>query len=313
MTQSFELASEIEGVSEKRPTYLAIGVFDGVHLGHQKMLRSMAAAAHTEGARAAALTFYPHPITVIQGRRDRLYLCTLTERVELLAEQDLDLIITQTFDENLRRTSATDFIDQICQHLNLKQLWGGSFSLGYNREGDLQFLRRLGREKGFTVHKFEGMVKWNGRQVSSSRVRQSLRNGEVDKVSGLLGRPYSLTGTVIPGDGRGKQLGIPTANLRVWEEKLLPATGVYAANAWMGESWYAAASNIGYRPTVDGHSLNVEAHLLDFDAEIYGEEIRLDFIKRIRDEKKFNGLEALVSQIKADIKAVRELLKPEEI
>lgn len=313
MTKSFELASEIEEVSEKKPTFLAIGVFDGVHLGHQKMLGSMASAAHAEGARAAALTFYPHPITVIQGRRDRLYLCTLSERVELLADQDLDLVITQTFDENLRRTSATDFINQLCQHLNLKQLWGGSFSLGYNREGDLPFLRRLGREKGFTVHKFEGMVKWNGRQVSSSRIRQSLRNGEVHKVSGLLGRPYSLTGTVIPGDGRGKQLGIPTANLRVWEEQLLPATGVYAANAWLGDNWFAAASNIGYRPTVDGHGLTVEAHLLDFDAEIYGEEITLEFIKRIRDEKKFTGLEALVSQIKADIKAVRELLKPKEV
>lgn len=312
MTESFELASEISEVSEKKPTFLAIGIFDGVHLGHQKLLSNMAAAALAEGARAAALTFYPHPITIIQGRRDRLYLCTLMERVELLAEQGLDLVITQTFDENLRRTSATVFIDRLCQHLDLAQLWGGSFGLGYNREGDLPFLRRLGREKGFTVHKFEGMVEWDGHQVSSSRVRQSLRNGQVNKVSGLLGRPYRLTGTVIPGDGRGKQLGIPTANLRIWEEQLLPATGVYAAYARLGENQFPAASNIGYRPTVDGHGLTVEAHLLDFDAEIYGREITLEFVRRIRDEKKFAGLEALVAQIKADIKAVRELLKPIE-
>jgi riboflavin kinase/FMN adenylyltransferase len=311
MIEPFEVASEISEVAEKKPTFLAIGVFDGVHLGHQKMLSSMASAAHTKGARAAALTFYPHPITIIQGRRDRLYLCTLTERVELLAEQGLDLVITQTFDEKLRRTSASDFVDQLCQHINLKQLWGGTFGLGYNREGDLPFLRHLGQKKGFTVHKYGGMVEWKGSQVSSSRVRQSLRNGQVEKVSGLLGRPYRLTGRVIPGDGRGKQLGIPTANLRVWEEQLLPATGVYAAYAWLGEKRFPAASNIGYRPTVDGHGLNVEAHLLDFDAEIYGRELSLEFVKRIRDEKKFAGLEELVAQIKADIMAVRELLVPQ--
>lgn len=310
MTNSIELASDISEVREKRPTFLAIGIFDGVHLGHQQLLRSMASTAHAGGARAAALTFYPHPSAIIHGRRDRLYLCTLTERVEMLAEQDLDLVITQTFDENLRRTSATDFVDQLCQDLGLTQLWGGSFGLGYNREGDLPFLQHLGREMGFSVHKFEGMVEWNGSQVSSSRVRQSIRNGNVDKVTGLLGRPYRLTGTVIKGDGRGRQLGIPTANLSVWEEQLLPATGVYAAYAWLGENRFAAASNIGYRPTVNGHGINVEAHLLDFDDDIYGQELTLEFIGRIRDEKKFANLEALVTQIKADVMAVRELLIP---
>lgn len=310
MTNTFELASDISEVGEKKPTFLAIGIFDGVHLGHQKLLRSMASAAHAEGARAAALTFYPHPSAIIQGRRDRLYLCTLKERVEMLAEQGLDLVITQTFDEKLRRTSATDFIDHLCQNLDLDQLWGGSFGLGYNREGDLPFLRHLGREMGFSVHKFEGIVEWKGSPVSSSQVRQSLRNGDVDKVPGLLGRPYRLTGTVIPGDGRGRQFGIPTANLNVWEEQLLPATGVYAAYAWLGENRFAAASNIGYRPTVNGHSLNVEAHLLDFDANIYGREITLEFVNWIRDEKKFADLEALVTQIKADINAVRDLLIP---
>ena len=309
MTKSFELASDISEVGGKKPTFLAIGIFDGVHLGHQILLRSMASAAHASGARAAALTFYPHPSAVIQGRRDRLYLCTLTERVKMLAEQGLDLVITQTFNESLRGTSATDFIDNLCQHLDLNQLWGGSFGLGYNREGDLPFLRHLGQEKGFTVHKFEGMVEWDGRQVSSSRVRQSLRNGEVDQVSGLLGRPYRLTGTIIPGDGRGRQFGVPTANLRIWEEQLLPATGVYAAYAWLGENRIAAASNIGYRPTVNGHSLNVEAHLLDFDDDIYGRELTLEFVNRIRDEKKFADLEALATQIKADIMMVRDRLK----
>ena len=311
MAKPFELVSKLTEVGEKRPTFLAIGVFDGVHLGHQNLLQSMASAAIAESARPAVLTFYPHPITLINGRRDRLYLSTLEERIELLAEQGLELVITLPFDENIRRTPAADFINQLCQNLDLSQLWGGAFGLGYNREGDLTFLRRLGQEKGYTIHQFEAMVKWNDQRVSSSRVRRALRQGDMDDVSGCLGRLYCLTGTVIPGDGRGRTLGIPTANLSVWDEQMLPATGVYATYAWLDGNRYAAATNVGYRPTVDGHTLNVETHLLDFNADIYGKELTLSFVSRIRDEQKFSGLEALIVQIQLDITTVRQHLQLE--
>ena len=152
------------------------------------------------------------------------------------------------------------------------------------------------------------MVEWEGQRVSSSRVRQALTAGKINEVNGCLGHRYKLTGTVIHGDGRGGPLGIPTANLLVWEELLLPANGVYAAYALLNDQKYRAATNIGIRPTVDGHSLNVEAHLLDFAGDIYGQDLTLEFVSRVRDEKKFSGLEALVSQIHVDIATVRAQL-----
>ncbi len=301
--------SHLTEVIEKRPTFLAIGVFDGVHRGHQQLLQQMAAAARAENARPAVLTFFPHPMTVIHGRAGRLYLCTLEERVALLAQQGVELVITHPFNEEVRQTRAIDFVHQLCHQLALRQLWGSSFGLGYNREGDLEFLRRVGPEKGFTVHHFNEIVTWEGEPVSSSRVRQALERGALAETTGCLGRPYRLTGTVVKGDGRGRTIGVPTANLSVWEEQILPANGVYAAYAWVGGERYAAATNVGVRPTVDGHQLVVEAHLLAFDRDIYGEPVSLDFVARIRDEQKFPGLEALIAQIRADIGRVNELLQ----
>ncbi len=308
MTQSLKRVADLADVEEKRPTYLAIGVFDGVHRGHQQLLRNMVAEAQEDEARSAVLTFFPHPREIIQGRQEPFYLCTLDERVKLIADLGVELAITVPFTEEVRHTRAADFVDELCRHLKLNQLWGGNFGLGYNREGDLPFLQRMGEEKGFSVHEFDGIVQWDGRRVSSSRIRGALRDGELAEVAGCLGRNYRIAGVVVPGDGRGKQLGVPTANLKIWEKLLLPATGVYAAYAWLGERRFAAATNIGYRPTVDGHSLNVEAHLLDFTGDLYGEELRLDVVARIRDERKFPDLQALVSQIRADIDQVSGLL-----
>jgi riboflavin kinase/FMN adenylyltransferase len=302
------LVTNLESVEEVNPTFLAIGVFDGVHLGHQRLLQNMAASAREAGAQAAVLTFFPHPSAVIHSRQGRIYLSTLQERITLLANQGLDMVITQSFDDQVRQTPAADFVSRLCRHLDLNQLWGGAFTLGFNREGDLPFLEKMGLEEGFTVHQVETMVQWDGQRVSSSRVRQALTTGRINEVNGCLGHCYSLTGTVIHGDGRGGPLGIPTANLLVWEELLLPANGVYATYAWLNDQKYRAATNVGFRPTVNGHSLNVEAHLLDFDGDIYGQELTLEFISRIRDEQKFPGLEALVGQIHVDIATVRAQL-----
>lgn len=308
MSNSFERVASLAEVAERRPTYLAIGVFDGVHLGHQRLLHSMVAAARESGARPAVLTFHPHPSAVIQNARGRIYLCSLEERVTLLGQLGVDLVIIHPFNQEVRQTRAADFVDQLCRALDLSELWGASFGLGYNREGDLQFLQQLGQEKGFRVHQFESVVTWHGGRVSSSRIRRALDSGDIQEVTGCLGRPYRIGGTVIAGDGRGKALGFPTANIQVWEQLLLPANGVYASYAWLEGRRYAAAANIGIRPTVDGHSLTVEAHLLDFDGRIYGQELTLDIIDRIRDERKFNGLDALVAQIQADVATVRQRL-----
>lgn len=308
MSSKIVRVNDIENVEQQMPTFLAIGVFDGVHTGHQQLLESMVAASRAAGSRSAVLTFFPHPGNIIEGRSGRLYLCPLEERVQLLADLGLDLIITQNFNHQIRQTRAADFIDQVRHNIGLEQLWGGNFGLGYQREGDLNFLQEQGAEKGFFVHHYDSHTEWQGRLVSSSRIRRSLVEGNISDATGCLGRPYRIVGTVIHGDGRGHELGIPTANLNIWDEQVLPANGVYSAWASLGLERFKAAVNIGYRPTVNGHSLNIEAHLLDFNHEIYGQELALEFYGRIRNEQRFDGLESLVNQIHRDIAQVNRVL-----
>lgn len=308
LTHTATHVNNLAEVTDRRPTHLAVGSFDGVHRGHQDLLRAMVAAARQEGARAAVLTFFPHPRKVLQTLPPRFYVCTLDDRVRLLAQHDIDLIITHPFDEDVRHTRAADFVDQLIATLDLRALWGGNFALGYNREGDVPYLRAQGAAKGFSVHVVENMTTLGDELVSSRRVRKALETGDIAEANGCLGRPYSLTGLVIRGDQRGRTIGFPTANLEVWDELLLPANGVYATVAHVGERRFAAATNIGVRPTVDGENLRVEAHLLDFDEDLYGQTMTLDFIGRIRDEMKFSGLDALKAQIAADVAQTRTML-----
>lgn len=308
MTLTYECVDDLAEVGERRPTFLAIGVFDGVHGGHQEMLQMMIAAAREAGARAAVLTFFPHPREVIRGIEGRMYLTTLERRVRLLGAQGIDLVIVHPFDEEVRATRAAVFVDRLCHYLDLRELWGGSFSLGYRREGDASFLRQLGNERGFAVHEIGNLVGWHGEPVSSSRIRRALADGDIATVNGCLNRRFTVSGEVIRGDQRGRTIGFPTANLAVWERQLLPANGVYAAYAWLDGERFAAATNIGVRPTVADLKLAVEAYLLDFDRDIYGRDLELEFVARMRDERKFPGLDALKAQIAADVEQVRQLL-----
>lgn len=308
MVDTFQRANSLAEVSEERPVYLAIGVFDGVHRGHQHLLKAMVTAAREAGACPAVLTFYPHPLAVIRGLEGRIYLNDLERRLELLAELGIELAIVHPFNDIVRTTRAREFVEQLRRAMDVRQLWGGSFSLGYQREGTADYLRDLGAELGFSVHLFNDLVSWNGQEVSSSRIRQALAAGNIEEVNGCLARPFEVEGTVIEGDHRGRLLGFPTANLAVWEQLLLPANGVYAAYAFLNGVRYGAATNVGVRPTVNGATLSVEAHLLDFDREIYGETLTLAFIRRIREERKFAGLEALKQQIGADVATIRAVL-----
>ena len=305
MTQSFIRVTHLSEVDHKRPTYIAVGSFDGVHLGHQTLLRAMVARARQDGARAAALTFFPHPRRVMQTLPPRFYLTTLDDRVHLLAEQGIDLIVTHPFDDEVRQIRAADFVDQLLAALDMRQLWGGNIALGYKREGDVPFLRRQGAEKGFTVETMTDLIEWDGAPVSSRRVRDALAAGDMATVNGCLSRLHSVRGLVVKGDQRGRTIGFPTANLALWDELLLPGFGVYATYATIHGRRFAAATNVGVRPTVNGGGVTIEAHLLDFDEDIYGEEVRLEFVRRIRPEMKFAGLEALKGQILADVEEVR--------
>jgi riboflavin kinase / FMN adenylyltransferase len=305
--ETFRRFTYLSELNETGPTYVAVGVFDGVHQGHRRLLQDMIAAAKTDGATTAALTFFPHPRAVIQQLSGRLYLGTLDERVELLADAGVDIVIAHPFNEEVRQIRAAEFVRQLCAHLNMKQLWGGHFSLGYKREGSAEFLRQMGTEWGYTVHEVPQLALWRGERVSSSRIRQGLADGDMETVTGCLGRPYRISGIIVVGDKRGRTIGFPTANLYPWEEQLLPANGVYACHAWVNGRRYSAATNVGVRPTVDGRKLTVEAHLLDFSGDLYGQPLKLDFIHRLRDERKFNGLDELVNQIRADVAQTRKL------
>lgn len=305
---NFIHVNQLSEVSNHVPTFLAIGSFDGVHLGHQEVLRQMVAAAQKAGARSAVLTFFPHPKRVLLNLTDPYYINSLEDRVAWIAEQGIDLIITHPFNDVVRQTRAADFIDQLQRFMDMRQLWGGDFSLGYKREGDVPFLRRLGEEKGFKVEVVQAMVTYQGELVSSSRIRRHLQAGEIALANGCLGRPYRLQGIVHKGDQRGRTIGFPTANINYWDELLIPANGVYATYAWHNGRRYKAATNVGVRPTVNGTQLTVEAHLLDFVGDLYDDILTLEFIGHIRPEKKFSGLDELKTQINQDVQQIREQL-----
>ncbi len=288
--------------------YVTIGVFDGVHRGHQQLVTAMVAAAHSAGGTAIAVTFDPHPAATL-GRKPPPLLTTVAERADLLSALGLDLLVVLAFTPDLARTPAAEFVTRLIRHFNLTALWSGpDFALGYRREGDMPFLRRLGAERGFSVHVVEPLM-WDGALVNSSRVRAALKAGDLVQATGCLGRPYRLAGTVVHGRGVGRALGIPTANIAPPPERLIPATGIYACMARIGQlSAHPAVVNVGTRPTFAEHALVVEAHLLDLEADLYGQTLALDFVARLRDERAFPSVEALVEQIHQDIAQARDVL-----
>ncbi len=309
MTQKIVHVNTLADIADRQPTYIALGSFDGVHRGHQAILHAMADAAQKAGVRSAVLTFFPHPKRVIQKLTGRYYINPLQERLSFLGQQNVDLVIAHPFNEQIRSVRALAFVDQMRDWLDMRQIWGGDFAFGYKREGDQDFLRRIGPEKGFSVQQVDLMESWAGQLVSSSRIRKNLALGEIEDVNGCLGRPYTITGTVIKGDQRGRTIGFPTANLALWEELLLPSDGVYATFVQVGDERHMAATNVGVRPTVNGRQRLVEAHLLDFNGDLYGQLIQVTFIARIRPEQKFSGLMELKMQINTDVQEVKRLLQ----
>lgn len=302
------LAGTLARASVQGAGYVTVGVFDGVHRGHQHLVAAMVETARAAGGTAVAVTFDPHPAAVL-GRKPPPLLTTLAERADLLASLGLDVLLVLAFTPDLARTSAGDFVAALVQHLHLAELWGGpDFALGYRREGDIPCLRRLGAQWGFSVHVVEPLM-WEGALVNSSRVRAALKAGDLPQATGCLGRPYRLAGTVVHGRGVGRDMGIPTANLAPPPGRLIPAGGIYACYAH-GErlSRHPAVVNVGTRPTFDEHTLVVEAHLLDFDGDLYGQTLALDFIARLRDERAFPSVKALVEQIHKDIAQARDIL-----
>jgi len=289
---------------------MTIGSFDGVHRGHQMIIEKVVSGAHQAGVPSVVVTFYPHPAVVLGKRQEAFYLNSPQERAELLGEMGVDAVITYTFTREVANLSAYEFMSQLHSHLMLRRLYVGSdFALGHGREGTTDKLAELGKTFGYILEVVPPVM--NGDVViSSSLIRSWLAAGDVKRAARLLGRPYRLSGEVVRGDGRGKALGIPTANLSIWSERTIPKAGVYVCRASIqGQTW-GAVTNIGVRPTFESVPVppRVEAHVLNFDRELYGQEIHLDFIDHLRDEQRFSSIQTLVDQIHADIHHAREIL-----
>ncbi|MEW6287767.1 MAG: bifunctional riboflavin kinase/FAD synthetase [Chloroflexota bacterium] len=290
-------------------SWLTVGVFDGVHRGHQQIINKLVAGAHADGLPAVVLTFDPHPAKVF-GRGGIKLLTLPGERARLLGEFGVDVVITQTFDRELANTTALDFMKHLKTQLGLVRLiLGYDSTLGKNREGNAARLTEIGLELGYGVETVSALGDESG-VVSSTEIRKLVSVGKVEEAARLMGHPYQLQGLVTHGDSRGRTIGFPTANLEYAREKVLPAGGIYACWAYLGEERHMAAVNLGTNPTFtpDKQTLNVEAYLLDFNRDIYGEMMRLEFIARLRDELKYNSVEALIEQIRRDVEQTRQIL-----
>jgi riboflavin kinase/FMN adenylyltransferase len=287
---------------------VTIGSFDGVHRGHQALIQQVRASALNTGRASVVVTFFPHP-SVVLGRAQPFYLTSPEEKLVQINQTGVDWLIELSFTSETSHVRAAEFVERLQQNLCMRELWiGHDFALGYKREGNAEFLAQLGQESGFAVHVVEALTN-DSEIISSSNIRAALRAGEVVHAGKLLGRPFRVSGRVVPGDGRGRRIGIPTANLDVWKDHALPANGVYACRAWVGHIPYRAAVNIGVRPTVTNETQRtVEAHLLDLDKDLYGLNLTLDFTQRLRGEQKFAGVQELVAQIKSDVETTRNLL-----
>lgn len=290
-------------------TSVAIGNFDGVHLGHQALISSMLATAQMEKLRPTVLTFYPHPVEVLKPHKKLERLTTTSEKLELLEKLGVEQVLVARFDEALSQLTPDFFFERFLKDgLRAKSIHVGfNFVFGKDRTGDIATLRELSNKEGIFLQ-VEDQVNAQGERISSSGIRKLLAEGNVLKAAQHLGRPYTITGQVIRGDQRGRKLGFPTANLRCPLDKVLPANGVYFTRAQWQQEELCAVTNVGTRPTfTEGEVAPViEVHILDFDSDIYEEFLTVDFLGRIREEKKFSSVDELKSQIVKDIEVARK-------
>lgn len=297
----------------KLHSVVTIGNFDGVHLGHQQLLRAISEhAARVPGSTAVALTFQPHPHFVLRPEAAPHLLNTYEEKHELLLRYGAQAVVEEPFSREFSNITPEAFVSQLLVgKLNAKVLYlGYDFAFGKERSGSLGTIRRLAEERGLELHVVEP-YKVNGQAVSSSLIRRLLDQADLPFANLCLGRPFFLRGLVWRGEGRGRTIGVPTANIQTVNRKY-PRTGVYATRTLWRGAWHPSVSNIGYNPTFKGDGtdlpLKIETHLLDFSSDMYGDEIQVEFHAFLREEKKFAGVDTLLAQIRADISAAREKL-----
>jgi riboflavin kinase/FMN adenylyltransferase len=300
---------DLSQASVERETVLTIGAFDGLHLGHRSLLNRLMRSAQEAHRLSGVVTFDPPPRMVLTPDNNLICLTTMEDKIELLQQWGLDLLVIIPFTWEVARTSARDFVWPLRDRLQMAELWvGWNFALGRGREGDPPALRRLGQDMGFDVNVIEPVTE-GGAAISSTEIRNLLGSGQVREAAELLGRYYQISGVVVPGVGQERRVGYPTANLNVQQTCTLPGSGIYAGYAIAQGKRYPAVANIGTRPTFGEGPPTVEVHLLDFVGELPGELLHVQFVERLRDERRFADVKALRAQIKKDIVIAREILE----
>ncbi len=302
--RDMEIIDGIENIYSKFPCAITVGTFDGIHLGHKKIIARLLAIANEKKLCSTMVTFHPHPKLVVKSEfKDALKLITdKDEKIEIIRESGIDRLVIIKFDHEFSQTNYRQFVKSILLEKLMAKVVvvGYDHAFGKNREGNFENLLLLSDEFKFDVEKV-GPFELNDQVISSTTIRNALIKGEVEKAADYLGRLYSISGKVVPGDGRGKKLNFHTANIDVENpNKLIPAKGVYAVDVKHNDQMYKGMMNIGFRPTFGLNQLNIETHIFDFKKDIYGDKLTVYFKKRLRDEIKFNSVEELIAQLEID-------------
>jgi len=308
-----QVEKELAELAPEKATILTIGVFDGVHLGHKYLISQLIKHAREQNLLSGVVTFRQHPQELMSPQTTLPFLTDLNQRIDLIKNEGVDRVFVLSFTPELARLTASEFVSLLKNHFKMRGLvLGHDFALGRNREGDENMLRKLGKEMGFTVNVVRAKLV-DGELASSTAIRKALAAGDMKRVHRLIGRNFGLSGHVVSGAHRGTRLGFPTANIQVNPSQALPPDGVYATWSYIDGQTYPSMTNIGKRPTFDNNERTVEVFVLDYQSDLYGREMSIDLIDRVRDEKKFNTAEELQEQIAADIKLGRTILNRHQV
>ena len=302
-----KIIKNLQDYHQKTPLALSIGMFDGVHRGHQTIIKNLNIASQNKGLESAILTFWPHPRTVFNPNDDLKLLNTIEEKTYLLEKNKVQHLFLKEFDEEFRNLTGEEFVKQILiDKLNVKHLIiGHDHTFGKNRSGDFNLLEKMSSEYGFEIVQVEA-VDFQDRHISSTQIRNALMNGEINTANEMLGYHYSVSGEVIHGKKLGRTIGYPTANISVNPLKFLPKKGAYIVDVFVKNKQFRGMLSIGTNPTVDGKSLSTEVYILDFNADIYSETISVNFRQFLHDEIKFDGLQQLIERLDEDKKLTED-------
>jgi riboflavin kinase/FMN adenylyltransferase len=303
-----KIEQELANITPQGETLLTMGMFDGVHAGHRYLLEKLQQRAAEKNLLSGVVTFNPHPQSVLHPHDQLPWLSDVEDRVKNLKELGINIVAVLTFTPEVARLGAKEFISLVKRHLKMRGIMvGPDFALGRGREGDIDLLRSLGREMEFSVEIIPPYA-INGEVVSSTLIRRALAQGDTRKVKRLMGRYFYLAGKVITSDKRGRILGFPTANLDIKPQQALPDNGTYATITQVNGKQFPSATNIGIRPTFGEGEKTVETHLLNYKGDLYGKEIRVEFVQKLRDEQRFPSFEELKNQIEKDIREAEIIL-----